>query len=100
MNYSSNVDKKNRIYRQLDPDSLSENVDLNSIINPIKVILINILDSIFSDILNIVNLKGNLNVIKHSGEKNIDITSAGINKYSTLRKYCTEPYYCFGNDSQ
>ncbi len=43
--------------------------------------------------------KKDLSVVEHTGENDIDITSVGINKYSTLRKYTSDKYCAFGNDS-
>jgi HAD superfamily hydrolase (TIGR01484 family) len=99
-NYSSNVDSNNTIFKQLDPDNLAENISSEKIINPIKIILVDISNEIFSKIKQYLITNGNnLSICFHEKENNIDITSKSINKHFTLRNIIGEkPYIAFGND--
>jgi hydroxymethylpyrimidine pyrophosphatase-like HAD family hydrolase len=99
-NYSSNVDSNNTIFKQLDPENLAENISSEKIVNPIKVILVDISNEIYSEIKEYLIANGdNLSIYFHEKENNIDITSKSINKYFTLRNIIGEkPYIAFGND--
>lgn len=96
-NYSANVTQTNAIFRQLDPDKLAENIPLEQVQRPIKIILLNLesYEQVYGELKKIAQLS----LIIHREEGNIDITANGINKYSTLREYF-EPaeYIAFGND--
>ena len=98
-NYASKVKAKTPIIKQIDPGKLAKRVPLNTITNPIKIILLNIPNRIKKFVANVLAGKKDLSVVEHTGENDIDITSVGINKYSTLRKYTSDKYCAFGNDS-
>ncbi len=98
-NYSAKINTTNKIYKQLDPDNLAKNVNLETIYEPIKIILVNIPQSIFNDLLEKLQSASNLAIVAHSGENSIDITAAEINKFNTLQQYYQNEYYAFGNDS-
>ncbi|MCU5746974.1 HAD family hydrolase [Staphylococcus sp. SQ8-PEA] len=98
--YSAKVTPDNKIYKQLDPDALANNVNIEDITEPIKVILVNLTDEMFDYVKsNVENLKDNLSINYHEDDNNIDITAKDVNKYTTLRKVIdTEDYIAFGND--
>jgi len=98
-NFSAKVDSSNKIYKQLDPDNLAENIELEAIESPIKIILLNVPDVEFDALLLRLKRNTSVSVVAHSGENSIDITARGINKFSTLRKFYTDGYNAFGNDS-
>lgn len=99
-NDSAKINTTNKIYKQLDPDNLAKNVNLETIYEPIKIILVNIPQSIFNDLLEKLQSASNLAIVAHSGENSIDITAAEINKFNTLQQYYKNEYYAFGNDSE
>lgn len=98
-NYASKVKANTPIIKQIDPGKLAKRVPLNTITNPSKIILLNIPDRIKNFVANVLTDKKDLSVVEHTGENDIDITSVEINKYSTLRKYTSDKYCAFGNDS-
>jgi len=97
--YSANIVPYHKIYQQLDPAKLANNVAIPAINKPIKIILVDISTEKYSSILKQLQQIKELSIIEHTGENSIDITALGINKYSTLQKYIAESYIAFGNDS-
>ncbi|MBM7617331.1 Cof subfamily protein (haloacid dehalogenase superfamily) [Weissella uvarum] len=97
-NYAARVPASNLIYRQLDPAQLAQQVSIDELTQPIKIILVDIPQEDFQDVLTQLATLKQLNLVIHSGEHSIDITSQGINKYTTLMKYQSQPYIAFGND--
>lgn len=99
-NYSANVDSNNSIFKQLEPDNLAKNVSSEKIINPIKIILVDIASELYPKIKQyLIEHGGNLSIHFHEKDNNIDITSKNVNKYITLRNIIGEkPYIAFGND--
>ncbi|WP_419153865.1 HAD-IIB family hydrolase [Weissella viridescens] len=98
-NYSAKIKAGNKILKQLDPSGLAENTNIGNIKSPIKIILVNIAAEKYDEVLSSLKGMTTLNVIEHSGESSIDITTAGVNKFTTLRQYTDEEYIAFGNDS-
>lgn len=96
-NYSANVAQTNPIFRQLDPDKLAENILLQEIKYPIKIILLNV--DCYEEVFSTLQGVEGITVIAHRDEKNIDITAKNINKFTTLQEWfgVTE-YVAFGND--
>lgn len=98
--YSAKVSPNNKIFRQLDPDRLAKNRKIEEIVDPIKIILINLRGNMFEYIKkHLEKHEDFLSIIYHKSENNIDITAKNINKYSTLRKIInTDSYIAYGND--
>ncbi|WP_395321472.1 HAD-IIB family hydrolase [Levilactobacillus parabrevis] len=97
-NYSAQVSSENAIVRQLDPDGLAKNVPIEKIQSPIKAILLGISNQQMSQITNRIRSNTDLELVEHSGEGNLDMTSKGINKSSTLGLLGINQYIAFGND--
>lgn len=96
--YSAQVSSENAIIRQLDPDGLAKNVPIEKITTPIKAILLGINNKQMSQITKMIRLNTNLELVEHTGEGNLDMTSKGINKSSTLGLLGINQYIAFGND--
>lgn len=98
--YSAKVEKKNLIYRQLDPMKLAKNVSMSEIEKPIKIILVDISEEIYEEISNKITKNcDDVTINFHRSELNIDITAKGINKYTTLKKIIGDSEYIgYGND--
>ncbi|MHD0398722.1 HAD-IIB family hydrolase [Staphylococcus simulans] len=98
--YSAKVSPNNKIYRQLDPDSLAKNIKMDDIVEPIKIILVNLEDNMFNYVKkNLEKMDQFLSVNYHKNDNNIDITAKNINKYTTLKKIInTDDYIAYGND--
>ncbi|MEE8825501.1 HMP-PP phosphatase [Lentilactobacillus sunkii] len=98
-NYASRVHQGSMILNQLDPDRLAQNVDLEAIKRPIKVILLNLSKQQIREIAIVLERQTELSIIEHHGENNIDLTAQGINKFTTFQKlFPKESYIAFGND--
>ena len=97
--YAAKVAVNHQITRQLDPANLAKRIALSEIQEPIKIILLNVPNAHFADILARLSANVDLAVVAHTGENSLDITAAGVNKYTTLRRYTQDAYYAFGNDS-
>lgn len=99
-NYASNLSSDYKIYKQLDPDHLAKNIELEEISTPIKIILIDIPSNNYPLLKkHIEKLSDQLSINFHDNDRNIDITAENINKYTTLIKYLrNEDYIAFGND--
>ncbi|MDW8544621.1 MULTISPECIES: HAD-IIB family hydrolase [Staphylococcus] len=99
-NYSANVSKENKIFRQLDPDNLAECLGMREIVNPIKIILVGLSNELFSYLKNqLKKYEDKLSINYHETENNIDITAKEINKYTTLKRIIgSQPYIAYGND--
>lgn len=99
-NYSAKVSDEQPIYRQLDPSQLAQNINMITIDQPIKIILLAIPAQFYPIIYQELQLDETVSVITHTQEGNIDITAKGINKFTTLQNYfSTVEYIAFGNDS-
>lgn len=97
-NYAAKVTENNPIFSQLDPKKLAEKIAIEKIQTPIKIILLNVPQSIYSTIYHQLNNQ-ELAVVAHNDERNIDITAKNINKWTTLKKIIgEEEYIAFGND--
>lgn len=98
--YSARVNDTHPIYKQLDPDDLAKNVEIEKIIKSIKIILLNINKVDYLAIKNHLESKHSaLSINYHQSDASIDITAPNINKYSTLSKLIgNESYIAFGND--
>ncbi len=100
-NYSAKVSEANAIFKQLDPDKLAENIPVNAITIPIKIILVNIDDAKFESVeTELREIKRDILLIVHENENSMDITAENVNKYSTLRQFISNSYTAFGNDSK
>ncbi|KRK86339.1 HAD superfamily hydrolase [Levilactobacillus koreensis JCM 16448] len=97
-NYSAQVSSENAIIKQLDPNGLAKNVPIEEISNPIKAILLGIDNRQMSQMTNMIGSNTDLELIEHIGERNLDMTSKGINKSSTLGLLGIKQYIAFGND--
>lgn len=99
-NYSSNLSSDYTIFKQLDPDYLAQNISIEDIKPPIKIILVDIPQAIYHDLkTSMQSFSEELSLNFHDNERNIDITAQNINKYTTLIKYLgNEDYIAFGND--
>ncbi|MCO6332772.1 HAD family hydrolase [Staphylococcus epidermidis] len=99
-NYSAKVDSNNIIYKQLDPMKLAKNIPFKEIERPIKVILVNIPEKLYEEIvqkLDVIN--SNITINYHRKDFNIDITAKGVNKYTTLKEIIGNSNYIgYGND--
>jgi hydroxymethylpyrimidine pyrophosphatase-like HAD family hydrolase len=99
-NYSAKVSDEQPIYRQLDPSQLAQNINMITIDQPIKIILLAIPAQFYPIIYQELQLDETVSVITHTQEGNIDITAKGINKFTTLQNYfSTVEYIAFGNDN-
>ncbi|AQL55977.1 HAD-IIB family hydrolase [Abyssicoccus albus] len=98
--YSAKIPKDNMIAKQLDPANLAHNIGMDEIRKPIKIILIGIAEEYYEKISNLIKASGDgLSINFHDAERNIDITSTGINKYTTFKRLFGETeYIAFGND--
>ncbi|WP_367295360.1 HAD-IIB family hydrolase [Levilactobacillus yonginensis] len=96
--YSAQVSSENAIIRQLDPDRLAKNVPIEKILTPIKAILLGMNNKQMSQITKMIRLNTDLELVEHIGEGNLDMTSKGINKSSTLSLLGINQYIAFGND--
>ncbi|WP_347272151.1 HAD hydrolase family protein [Staphylococcus edaphicus] len=99
-NYSAHVNPKNKIYRQLDPDKLANNVSMDQIKKPIKIILIDVPEQLYTKLEKIFQKYNDcLSINYHKKDKNIDITAKDVNKFSTLKKVIgNQTYIAYGND--
>lgn len=99
-NYSSNLSSDYTIFKQLDPDQLAQNITIENINHPIKIILVDIPETIYHNLkTSMQSLSEELSLNFHDNERNIDITAQNVNKYTTLIKYLgNEDYIAFGND--
>ncbi|RPF58213.1 HAD-IIB family hydrolase [Abyssicoccus albus] len=98
--YSAKIPKDNMIAKQLDPANLAHNIGMDEIRKPIKIILIGIAEEYYEKISNLIKASGDgLSINYHDDERNIDITSTGINKYTTFKRLFGETdYTAYGND--
>lgn len=98
--YSAKVSPDNKIYRQLDPERLAQNVKMDDITEPIKVILLNLDDDMFEHITKaLAPYSAFLSINYHKRENNIDITAKNVNKYNTLKQIIhMASYVAYGND--
>ena len=98
-NYAARVQQESPIRKQLDPGHLAQNVDLRTITQPIKMILLNLKDRQLAEISQTLRRRTTLAIVEHRGEHNIDLTAAGINKYTTFQiLFPHEKFIAFGND--
>lgn len=79
---------------------MAQNIQIEKIVKPIKIILINIPFQDFESIKSqLRDFQDELSILYHETEGNIDITAKGINKYTTLKQLIGETsYVAFGND--
>lgn len=84
-NYAARVQQESPIRKQLDPGHLAQNVDLRTITQPIKMILLNLKERQLAEISQALRRRTTLAIVEHRGEHNIDLTAAGINKYTTFQ---------------
>lgn len=96
--YAARVTTDNLILRQLDPAHLAQKQELSMITSAIKIILLNIPLTHLADLTTSLQDQSGLTVIAHTGEANLDITAAGINKATTLARLGIRKYAAFGND--
>lgn len=97
-NYSSRITAPSLIEKMVDPNNLAEQVDIESIKQPIKTILVNLGNNLQSRLMKSISEETNLAVIGLAGEGTVDIAAQGINKLSALRALNIEEYVAFGND--
>ncbi|KAF1303789.1 HAD-IIB family hydrolase [Candidatus Enterococcus willemsii] len=98
-NYAAKVAKNNPIFKQLDPAILAKKIPFEQIQTPIKIILLNVPQHLYSEIYQQLSHQ-ELAIITHNHEGNIDITAKNINKWTTLKEIIgKEEYVAFGNDS-
>ncbi|OFI47831.1 hypothetical protein BG262_08340 [Floricoccus penangensis] len=94
--YAASVDPSNKIFKQLDPDKLAQKIQIAEIKQPIKIILLDAPSIVENEL---AELSSDISVISHANEGNFDITSGGINKFTTLNKvFEIDDYIAFGND--
>lgn len=94
--YAASVDPSNKIFKQLDPDKLAQKIQITEIKQPIKIILLDAPAIVENEL---AELSSDISVISHANEGNFDITSGGINKFTTLNKvFEIDDYIAFGND--
>ncbi|GBG94685.1 hypothetical protein LFYK43_11440 [Ligilactobacillus salitolerans] len=99
-NYSARVSPKNKILKQLDPEHFAENISIEEINKPIKIILLNLKPTLFDSLYKMLKNNTSLAIIRHQGENNLDLTATGINKYTTLQRLLPKKeYIAFGNDA-
>ena len=101
MDYSAKVSADNKILKQLDPGKLAHNISSSQILNPIKIILLNIKEEDLKHIKrNLNQIKDDCNIIIHNQDGNIDITAQDINKYTSLKRLVRDSpnYIAWGND--
>jgi len=99
-NYSlrNRYDRISKINDKIDVLKVARNISINEIQRPIKFTLLNIplknYDQIYKKIRKLP-----VEIMRHEGTYNIDITAKNINKYTIFRKYFpNEKYIAFGND--
>lgn len=96
--YSTRISKNDSISKQLDPGHLANKVPIDSILEPIKMILLGIDGSEIVLLSEIISQHTNLELVHHVGEGNIDMTEKHINKANTLKLLGIKDYIAFGND--
>lgn len=97
-NYSMKMRSESKIISQIDPGKIATNIDIESIKHPLKVIFLNIDEKLEEELSVKLRKIKSIEVIEHKGERNIDITSNNINKFSTLQRMGVKKYIAFGND--
>lgn len=96
--YSTRITAPSLIEKMIDPHDLAKQVDIETIKQPIKTILVNLDNNLQSRLMKSIDEETNLAVIGLAGEGTVDIVAQGINKLSALRSLGIEEYVAFGND--
>lgn len=100
-NYASKVNSSSNIIRQLDPGRLAKRVRIQEIEIAIKVIMLNMRREDYDVLKKELNkLSELISIVTHEESYSLDITSKGINKYTTLNSLIGDvEYVAFGNDN-
>ncbi|TLQ50674.1 HAD-IIB family hydrolase [Lacticaseibacillus casei] len=97
--YAACLSSGSPIFKQLDPGHLAHRRPLKDILQPIKIILLNLTDQQMVQLFDSLQTETSLSIVASLGEHNLDLTTRDVNKYTTAQSLFPGDYVAFGNDS-